>query len=76
MKISFQADNDLNQQIVARVLRREPMIDFQTAAQANLHGLDDITVLVQSNVSFWSLKQTYNRLTGVFRQTNSLSYFL
>lgn len=45
MKISFQADNDLNQKIVAIVLRREPTIDFQTAAQANLHGLDDLTVL-------------------------------
>ncbi len=31
MKVSFQADNDLNQRIVAALLRIEPTIDFQTA---------------------------------------------
>ena len=67
MKISFQADNDLNQKIVAIVLRREPMIDFQTAAQANLHGLDDLTVL--------SLATFENRLLISHDQRTMPDYF-
>ncbi len=31
MKIRFQADADLNQAIVTGILRREPIVDFQTA---------------------------------------------
>jgi hypothetical protein len=31
MKIKFQADADLNEDIVTGVLRRMPEIDFQTA---------------------------------------------
>jgi hypothetical protein len=45
MKVSFQADNDLNQTIIAMLLRLEPTIDFQTASGIGLHGLDDLTVL-------------------------------
>ena len=45
MKIRFQADADLNQTIVAGVLRREPTIDFQTANVANLTSLNDLQVL-------------------------------
>ena len=45
MKISFQADADLNQAIVTGVLRREPKIDFQTANLANLSSMNDIDVL-------------------------------
>jgi hypothetical protein len=44
-KIRFQADADLNEDIVTGVLRREPSIDFQTAGDANLQGLDDDQVL-------------------------------
>jgi len=45
MKVSFQADNDLDQRIVAAILRIEPTINFQTAVELNLHGLDDLSVL-------------------------------
>jgi hypothetical protein len=46
MKARFQADADLNRHIIAAVKRREPMVDFQTAHEAGLIGLDDATVLV------------------------------
>ena len=45
MKIRFQADADLNAEIVAGVLRREPSIDFQTADEANLRRFPDPEVL-------------------------------
>ena len=45
MKVRFQADADLNQIIVKAVLRKEPLIDFQTATDANLAGKNDIEVL-------------------------------
>ncbi|MDJ0901877.1 MAG: DUF5615 family PIN-like protein [Xenococcus sp. MO_188.B8] len=45
MIIRFQADADLNHNIVVGVLRREPKIDFQTALTAELEGLPDNTVL-------------------------------
>lgn len=45
VKIRFQADVNLNQNIVTGVLRRVPEIDFQTAHQARLHGLTDSEVL-------------------------------
>jgi predicted nuclease of predicted toxin-antitoxin system len=45
VKVRFQADADLNEDIVTGVLRREPSIDFQTAKEAGLRGLDDRSVL-------------------------------
>lgn len=48
MKSRFQADADLNDEIVAGVVRREPRIDFQTAAKAHLRGLTDHEVLVRA----------------------------
>jgi hypothetical protein len=45
MKLCFQADADLNQIIVKATLRREPIIDFQTAQEAKLAGLQDDQVL-------------------------------
>jgi predicted nuclease of predicted toxin-antitoxin system len=45
MKVRFQADADLNGEIVAGVLRREPSIDFQTADEANLRRSPDPEVL-------------------------------
>jgi len=45
MKVRFQADSDLNEDIVTGVVRREPKIDFQTASEANLRGLLDQRVL-------------------------------
>lgn len=45
MTIRFQADADLNQNILTGILRREPEIDFQTATTAGLSGLTDKQVL-------------------------------
>ena len=45
MKIRFQADADLNQDIVTGVVRRAPEINFKTATEAGLRGLHDETVL-------------------------------
>ncbi len=45
MKIAFQADNDFDQTIVRILWQAEPAIAFRTAAEVNLHGLDDPTVL-------------------------------
>jgi hypothetical protein len=45
MRVRFQADADLNRHIIAAVKRREPMVDFQTAQEAGLTGLDDPAVL-------------------------------
>ena len=45
MTVRFQADADLNAEIVAGVLRREPSIDFQMADEANLRRLRDPEVL-------------------------------
>ena len=45
MKARFQADADLNAEIVAGVLRREPSIDFHTADEAKLRRFPDPEVL-------------------------------
>jgi hypothetical protein len=45
VKVRFQADADLNEDIVKGVLRREPGIDFRTATSAGLGGLSDLEVL-------------------------------
>lgn len=45
MKVRYQADADLNEDIVNGVLRREPSIDFQTASEARLAGVSDADVL-------------------------------
>jgi hypothetical protein len=45
MRLRFQADADLNQLILHAVIRREPALDFQTAAAAGLAGLRDPAVL-------------------------------
>ena len=45
MKVRFQADADLNEDIVTGMLRREPAVDFQTAATAGLRLLSDLDVL-------------------------------
>jgi len=44
-KTCFQADVNLNENIVTGVLRRVPEIDFQTAREARLPGLIDFQVL-------------------------------
>lgn len=48
MKVRFQADADLNQVILLAVIRRESAIDFRTAADAGLCGIDDLEVLARA----------------------------
>jgi uncharacterized protein DUF5615 len=45
LRIRFQADADLRLPIVKGLRRREPSIDFRTANEAGLAGLDDWAVL-------------------------------
>jgi hypothetical protein len=45
MTLRLQADADLNQIILLAVIRREPALDFQSAAVAGLAGLSDPEVL-------------------------------
>ncbi len=48
MRIRFQADADLNQIIVAAVLRHLPEADFRSATEAGLTGLHDLEVLARA----------------------------
>lgn len=48
MKIRFQADADLNEDIVTGVIRRVPEVDFQTATDARLRGVVDELVLAKA----------------------------
>jgi hypothetical protein len=43
--VRFQADADLNQIIVAALVRKNPLVDFRTAAGGYLAGLSDGEVL-------------------------------
>ena len=45
MKLRFQADADLKEDIAKGVMRREPEIDFRTATSASLSRLSDLEVL-------------------------------
>ncbi len=45
MKPRFQADADLNEDILTGVIRRESQVDFQKAEEAGLSDLDDLQVL-------------------------------
>jgi hypothetical protein len=47
LKVRFQADADLDEDIVTGLRRREPIVDFQTATEAGLRGLNDRQVLEQ-----------------------------
>lgn len=77
MKIKFQADADLNQNIVNAVLRIESKIDFQTAINANLTGLVDNQVLElaanQRRILVSHDKRTMTKYFGEFI-THSKSY--
>ena len=48
MTIRFQADADFNQTILLAAIRREPSLDFQTAAAVGLIGLADLDVLAKA----------------------------
>lgn len=51
MRPRFQADEDFNAKILTGILRREPAIDFRTAAEAGLLGRSDPDVLANSAAS-------------------------
>jgi hypothetical protein len=46
VNVRFQADADLNEDIVTGILRREPRVDFQTVTTAGLRSLSDSDVLI------------------------------
>lgn len=48
MIVRFQADANLNQIILLAARRREPALDFQTALQAELSGVNDPEVLARA----------------------------
>ena len=48
MKIKFQADADLNEDILTGARRRERAVDFQTAGEAGLRDVPDEQVLAQA----------------------------
>jgi hypothetical protein len=48
LKLRFQADADLHMPIITGLKRREPAVDFMTAKEAGLTGLDDQAVLAVS----------------------------
>ena len=50
MRVKFQADADLNEDIVSGVLRRVPEIDFKTATEAGLEGIVDEKVLLLASL--------------------------
>jgi hypothetical protein len=45
VRVRFQADADLNHVILLAAIRREPLIDFQSARAAGIGGLSDLDVL-------------------------------
>lgn len=74
MKVRFQADADLNEDIVTGILRREPGIDFQTAAAAGLRLLSDLQVLTlaarEGRVLVSHDRRTMPRAFGDFLRTS------
>ena len=51
MSICFQADADLNFDIVKAVRRQEPAVDFASAAEADLRGVSDPELLERAAVT-------------------------
>jgi hypothetical protein len=74
VKVRFQADADLNEDIVTGILRREPGIDFQTAAAAGLRLLSDLQVLTlaarEGRVLVSHDRRTMPRAFGDFLRTS------
>jgi hypothetical protein len=48
LRIRFQADADLRVPIIKGLKRREPSVDFATAHEAGLAGIDDRAVLAHA----------------------------
>ncbi len=75
MNIAFQADNDLDQTILRTLWHIEPKIDFWTANELDLHGLDDLAVLelaaLEKRVLVSSDQSTMPIYFAEFIQTNT-----
>jgi predicted nuclease of predicted toxin-antitoxin system len=75
VKVRFQADANLNQNIVSGVLHRVPEVDFQTAHTANLHGLPDNQVLAiaarEERILVTQDQRTMPAQFGEFIKTNN-----
>jgi len=78
VKPQFQADADLNEDIVKGVLRREPKVDFRTATSARLRGLSDLEVLTiaaeEGRILVSHDRKTMPRTFAQF--TSTLKYFV
>lgn len=48
MRVRFQADADLNEDIIDAVLRLRREVDFRRATEASLQGLTDLEVLARA----------------------------
>jgi hypothetical protein len=74
VKVRFQADADLNEDLVTGILRREPKVDFQTATAAGLRLLSDLEVLTlaarQGRVLVSHDRRTMPRAFGGFVGSN------
>jgi Domain of unknown function (DUF5615) len=75
VKLRFQADADLNEDIVKGVLRREPGIDFRTATSADLRGLKDLELLMlaarEGRILVSHDRKTMPRASAEFIQTKT-----
>lgn len=75
MKIRFQADADLNEDILTGVLRREPRVDFRTAAATGLRSLSDVEVLTvaarEGRILVSHDRRTMPRAFAEFIRTNA-----
>jgi predicted nuclease of predicted toxin-antitoxin system len=75
MRVRFIADADLNYSIVAALKRREPGVDFLTAAAAGLEGLPDSEVLEvaarQGRILVTHDRRTMSHHFGEFVQTRT-----
>ena len=75
MNIAFQADNDLDQTVLRILWSIEPAIDFWTAAELDLHGLNDLAVLelaaLQKRILVSSDQTTMPIHFAEFIQTNT-----
>ncbi|HKW98349.1 MAG TPA: DUF5615 family PIN-like protein [Bryobacteraceae bacterium] len=87
MKVRFLADADLNKAIVNGLLRREPSLNFLSAQEAGLRGMNDAEVLALAAnqqralvshdvgtmpVHFRSFRNAGKRSSGVFLVPQSL----
>jgi hypothetical protein len=48
LKIRFQADADLDENVVTGLRRREPSVDFQTTLEGQIRALHDLDVLARA----------------------------